>query len=169
MKRSEQTLALGALVAGLLAGIPAAAADPAAILRVAVVKAAARAELRVAIKNEGTATLWVNGLLNVEEQTCRPASRVSVRVVMIDKRNRIIHASCQANPVPPAREHYRVLAPGREVVSTVPLDCWNFEPGEAVRIEASYWDPAELTPPAPAGAVHLKDRLHASPITFVAP
>jgi hypothetical protein len=128
----------------------------------------AGAELRIVLRNTGSQTLWVNRRFTLESETCR-TPRASVRIVVSDARNRRVPSTCSANPGPPRREDYAVLAPGRELTSTVDLFCYHFETGERLRLDAVYWDPADPVPPPPPGAVHLHDRLNARPLTFVAP
>jgi hypothetical protein len=64
---------------------------------------------------------------------------------------------------PPEDDPFPVLA------SSSPLDCYGFVRGKTIRVETHCWDPADPPPPAPAGEVHLGDRLDAQALTFVVP
>jgi hypothetical protein len=107
--------------------------------------------------------------MSIAEETCRPRSAASVAVRVSDRRGRTIHSKCSINHAPATARDYLVLRPGQEVASTAELDCFHLGKGESIRVEASYWDPTDAPPPAPAGARHLGDRLDARAVIFTAP
>jgi hypothetical protein len=160
---------VGSLVLLLIAGTPPAEpSGPRAQLVISARSTRKGVELVTVLKNVGSQPLWVNSLLGVESETCRPA-RTSIRMTLIDARNRTLPSHCNANPVPARAEHYVVLPAGRELTASHDLWCYHFERGERIRIEAVYWDPSDAAPKPPAGAVLLSDRLDAKPFTFTAP
>jgi hypothetical protein len=165
---------IAGLLFALFSSAPARAEVRHALFRATAVIKAETVMIEMAITNEGSAPLWVNSRMTVEDESCGP-QKGTVHLHVTDKRGRVLHSKCFVNLVRTEKSDYVVLRPGQqissryELASLRSLDCFGLELGETIRIEAHYWNSHSPVPPPPAGAVYLGDRLDASPLSFVVP
>jgi hypothetical protein len=125
--------------------------------------------LVVKLENQGQ-PVWAYGLLDFEDYDCAARPRASLQISLRDARGRTLRSSCR--PLIPnyLKDHHRVVEQGGDLSASLALaSCYQVEKGETLTLAAFYADPTDTESRPAAGAVALRRRISAPPLSFVVP